>query len=257
MKTFFYSFQSEWLKRKRSASSWLVIAGGFFIPSLILTERLFHVYPTYLANTSGHFWETLYGRNWFLMGVLLLPLGAILATSLITQMEYKNNTWKQVLTLPQPLSTVFFSKLSVILTLMIQFFILFNIGIYLCGVLPALFYKGIPYPAEYFPGLRFLRGNVKFFIDCLPIVALQYLLGLRFRNFLVSLGIGLGLYILSLIALSFKYGFLVPYTYCAFNFNSQDRHVPDWVNTHYWAIGYFTLFTLIAYILYMTKKEKG
>ena len=37
---FFYCFQSEWIKRKRSLASWLVILGGIFIPAIIFIEQI-------------------------------------------------------------------------------------------------------------------------------------------------------------------------------------------------------------------------
>ena len=41
--TFVHAFQGEWLKKKRSLASWLVIAGSFFTPAIrhaITTLRL-------------------------------------------------------------------------------------------------------------------------------------------------------------------------------------------------------------------------
>jgi hypothetical protein len=118
------------------------------------------------------------------MAVFFLPLGAILSTSLIAQIEYKNNTWKQLHTLPLSYTTIFFAKLTVIIVLMLQFFALFNLGIYLSAVVPYLLVGGTPYPAQPLPYALFLNENLLFFVDTLPIVALQYLISLRFKNFL-------------------------------------------------------------------------
>lgn len=54
-------------------------------------------------------------------GSFLLPMGLILATSLITQMEFRNNTWKQLHTTPQKYSTIFTAKFIVIIGLTLQF----------------------------------------------------------------------------------------------------------------------------------------
>jgi hypothetical protein len=90
-------------------------------------------------------------------------------------------------------------------------------------------------------------------------VAIQYLVSLQFKNFLVPLSLGIGLLLASLIAVQWKYGYTIPYTYCMYNFFSsrQPKMLPAGVNFHYWAVGYFVASTLLGYFLYLNKKEKG
>jgi hypothetical protein len=256
MLSFVHSFQSEWLKKRHSASAWLTVIGGVFVPFLILISRLVDFSSLPAGNAAPRLWELLYSRSWQFMAMFLLPMGVVLVTSLVTQLEFRNNTWKQLHATPQRLTTIFFSKLAVIGVLLLQFFVLFNAGIYLSGVVPALF-RGVGYPAEAFPFRAFLKGSGLFLVDCLPIVALQYLISLQFRNFLVPIGAGLGLYVGSMISVFWKYGYINPYSYCALNFLKKNSKVDQSVNIHVWAIGYFVLFTLVSYILYITKKEKG
>lgn len=252
-----YSFQSEWLKRKNSAAAWLTLIGGFFIPAILLLAIVLHYRGFYHEVISPFFWEGLSSKCWQFMAILLLPLGVILTTSLITQIESRNGTWKQVHTTPQPLSTIFAAKLLVILAMMLQFFILFNIGIYLAGALPCLFFRGIPYPREAFPFIFLMKQSLGYFLDSLPIVALQYVLGLLFRNFMIPLGAGLGLFVGSLVALSWKYVYLVPYAYCALSFENRDSPVHFPLNIHLIAGIYFLIFITVGYLLYIRQKQKG
>ena len=69
-----------------------------------------------------------------------------------------------------------------------QAFLLFNIGIYLSAVIPAALFSNIPYPVAPIPYRSFLNTNIRFFVDSLPILALQYLISLQFKNFLVPIG---------------------------------------------------------------------
>ena len=258
MMQFIHSFQSEWLKRKRSASSWLVLIGAFFIPAIMLLAQFITVAELPEASKSPLFWEMIFTQHWESMAIFLLPMGIVLSTSLIAQLEYKNNAWKQVHTTPQWLSTIFFAKLSIIVVMMLQFFVLFNIGIFLVGVIPALIFESVPYPTEPYPFLFFLKENAKFFIDCLPIIAFQFFLSMRFKNFLASVGIGLAMIIGSLMALSWQYGYVVPYTYPAYNYmgilgDSKNTTV----NIHLWATFYFLIITGVNYFLYLNKKERG
>ncbi|MBS0032451.1 ABC transporter permease [Chitinophaga sp. 22321] len=250
--TFLNSFQSEWMKRTRSAAVWLTLAGGAFLPVIILLQRFYFFDTLSKDNSDPKIWEQLYGRSWQFMATFLLPMGVILATSLIGQLEYRNNTWKQLHTTPQSLTTIFFAKLLVILIMLLQFFILFNIGIYLEGLIPALLVKRVPFPAEPFPFMKYLLGNGKFLLTCLPVVALQYLLSLQYRNFLVPVGVGLGIYIFAIMAARWKYGFIIPYIYSVYSLNGQFEE-----RIYLWSVGYFLVTTIIGYLLFIYKEERG
>lgn len=250
------SFRSEWQKKKRSLSSWLVIVGAFFTPAIIFIYKLTKAKYLPQQNVAPKFWENLWTSCWESMAIFLLPIGVILASSLITQLEYKNNTWKQVHTTPQNFTTIFFAKLGVIVVMMLQCLVLFGVAVYLCGVLPGLL-TGAPYPAEPVPYKFFLTQTAQYFIDSLPIIALQYLISLQFKNFLVPVGTGIALWILSIAVLNWQYGYLVPYTYVGFNYLRTIGKINTGINYHAWALSYFAGLTILSYILYVTKKEKG
>jgi hypothetical protein len=259
MQAFIHSFQSEWIKRRRSLASWIVIAGGFFTPAIIIVARIVNSESMPKIYASERFWNMLWRTSWESMAIFLLPIGVILATSLITQIEYKNNTWKQVHTVPLTLTTIFFSKLGVILIMLIQFFILFNIGIYLSAVIPYLVINDLTYPQAIIPVQHFVKENLFYFVDCLPIVALQYLISLQYRNFLVPVGVGFLLWIGAVGILKWKYGFILPYTYGMFNYLKDmpdGKAIIPTVDIHLMALAYFVLFILAGYALYVLKKEK-
>jgi lantibiotic transport system permease protein len=258
--SFVHSFQSERLKTKRSLASWIVTIGGFFTPTIVTIVRLVQHKTLPALYSSNDFWRLLWQNSWESMAIFLLPMGVVLTTSLITQIEYKNNTWKQLHTTPLSLTTIFFSKLAVILLMMFQFFVLFNIGVYLSAVIPYLLVSGVPYPKATFPYSYFLEQNLFYFVDCMPIVALQYLISLKFKNFLVPVGVGFIIWVGALASLSWKYGHIIPYTYCMFYFlmgGVENKAVIPTFNFHLIALAYFVVITLVSYILYITKKEKG
>jgi lantibiotic transport system permease protein len=92
MNSFINCFGSEWIKKRRSFADWLVWTGAFFIPMINLVIYL--VYPNQLKNLHGtdDFWKSIFFKSWESMAILLLPVGIVLAVSLITQLEFKNNT---------------------------------------------------------------------------------------------------------------------------------------------------------------------
>ena len=258
--TFPHAFASEWLKRKRSLTSWLVLVGSLFTPTIVVVARLVRREQLAKIYEATNFWDELWKSSWESMAIFFLPMGAILAASLIAQIEFRSNAWKQVHASPLSLTTIYFAKLSVVLVMMLQFFVLFDVAIYLSGVLPCLLVPGLSYPHAPLPFARFLWEDVLFFIDCLPIVGAQYLISLRFRNFLVPIGVGFMVWVGALAALSWKLGYVIPYTYPMLNYlknGGSGKAIIPMVNIHLWAIGYFLLFTVIGFVLFATKREKG
>jgi len=255
-----HSFQSELLKSKRTVAFWLVVAGAFLTPAIVTIARLIRYKSLPGLYASPDFWTSHWRSSWESMALFLLPLGVILMISLLTQLEYRNNTWKQLHTLPLTFTTIFLSKLSFIIAMVISYFVLFNVGIFLSAIIPYLIVADVPYPQMNVPAGFFLQQNLYYFVDCLPIIALQYLLCLRFKNFLVPMGVGFLLWVGSLASLSWNYGYTVPYTYDMYTYLKSGvttkAIIPD-VNFHAIAIGYFITITLIAYVLYIKKEEKA
>lgn len=259
MITFVRAFKGEWLKTRHSLAGWLVLGGSLFTPLAIIVARLVHhrrLEPIYSAED---FWPHLWQDAWQSMAIFFLPLFAIMVTSLITQIEHRNNAWKQVHTLPLGLGAIFVSKLGVIMLLIVQFFVLFNLGIWLSAIIPYQLTAAVPYPQGAIPFGDFLRDNARYFVDCLPIIAVQYLLGLRFRNFLVPLGVGFLMWIGALAALPWKFGYLIPYTYSMLDYLKHDpgkAFIPT-IDTHLFALGYAVAFIMAAYVLFRAMKERG
>ena len=248
---FIFSLQSEWLKTRRSAASWLCLIGGFFISIIYL---IVFIYKHKSINSyNSNIWEQHFMQLWVNMAGFLLPIGVILACSLITQLEYKNNTWKQLHTTPQSYTTIFFSKFSVIILMTVKFFVFFNIGILLSGIIPCLLFDH-QLPNEGIPIMYFLKGNIKFFITCLPIMAIQYLISLKYKNFVISIGVGLGALIGTLIGLRWKYIYISPFSYCPINIMAPKN---EFINIYVASISYFLILMAASYVLYITKKEKG
>ena len=254
---FINCFAGEWIKKRRSFASWLVFAGGLFVP--FITTIVFIVYPKQIMSlhTSKNFWGGLFEHSWQAMAFMLLPMGIVLAVSLITQLEFKNNCWKQLHTAPASFSSIYFSKLAVLIVMMLQLFILFNIGIYLSGIFPAIFHSEIPFPAYTINYKSIFIENGQFFVLCLPMIALQYLISLQFKNFMVPVGAGLALVVGGLIGLSWKYIYVFPPSYTALHFLQVKSTTIPTHNLVNWSLGYFIFFTIVGYWLYISKKEKG
>jgi lantibiotic transport system permease protein len=258
--SFVHSVQSEWLKQRRSLAQWLVLAGGLFVPTIlfVLRTRRSHLLPA--MHASATFWTTLWTQSWNSMATVFLQMFIIVAVSLIIQLESRNNAWKQLHASPQPLPIIFFAKLTIIVMIVVELFVVFNVGIYLTGVLPSLFFKGVSYPAAPLPMGVFLERNLTFFVDSLPIVAIQYFLALRFKNVMVPIGAGMALWFVAIAAISWEYNYLLPYGYCAMSYVMESgemarRSLP--VRVPVLAFGCFVVFTAVGLAAYVTQKDRG
>lgn len=260
MSSFVNAFRGEWLKRKRSFASSLVLGGSLFTPAVVCAIRLIHYRGLPRLYATDAFWQTMWRDCWESMAIFFLPLGAILATSLITQIEYKSNAWKQVHTLPVSMATVFLSKLAVILLMMVQFLVLFALGVYASAMLPVLLVPGVPVPKGSFWALPILKDSAAYFADSLPIVGAQYLIALRASNFLVPLGIGFMAWIGAVAAVSSRLAIWWPYSYTIIDY-IKDRPKGSIFaaqhQLHWFAVIAFVLTTVVAYAMFVTKAEKG
>jgi hypothetical protein len=254
------ALQSEALKTRRSAALGLVLLSAGFVPSLILVARFFHRASLPALYRGNELWLTLWKQSNQALAVFLLPMLTILVTSLMVQIEYRNNAWKQVHASPQPLLCIFAAKLLVILTAILAFLILHNLGIYLVGMIPAVIYKNVSFPSGRFPFALYADRGLSLFVAALPIVALQYALALHFRNFMTPIGIGMGLWIAAVGCLGWRYIYFIPYGYSAMEFLSVtgERSFPSLpMRLPLLSLGFFGLLVLSGFLVYSTESDRG
>jgi hypothetical protein len=249
--------QAERLKQKGSLSSWLVITGAIFTPLVILVARI--AYPKDLAKTytSARFWEENWTTQWESMAILLIPMGIILAASLITQLEYKNNTWKQWHATPYDLLVLFSAKYFSLFLLSLQFFLLFNGLLWLTTMAVPLIYAHVPFPSEPLPWRFILLQNLHYFVHFLPMIALQFAISLLFRNFLVAIGAGILLWVLAIATLTWAYNYLNPYAHGSLYFLETSGRIQLKTDIVAWSLAYFVLFTISGYLCYLFRNEKS
>jgi hypothetical protein len=247
---FINSLHCELLKIKGSALLWVSIAGSIVL-SMVFTLRFIYLRFHIDLWAEGNAWERLYLQNARPFAGFLLPIGVILICSLITQIEYRNNNWKQLHTTPQTYVTIFLAKFTTLLVVTFIVFFFFNVGVLVNGIAPNLIVSG-SFPRDAIPFHFLLEQTFKSFISILPIIGLQYLLSLQYKNFIVAIGAGLVLYVGTMPMSRVDFSFLSPYSYALHYFDQN-------FNEHHYlrAIIYFVLVFTISFFLYIKKKEKG
>ncbi len=248
---FVRSLESELLKIKGSIITWVSILGGLLL-SVIFTIRYIFIQNHINLWDQLNVWEKVYAINARPFLGFLIPIGVILICSLITQIEYKNNNWKQVHTTPQRYWSIFLAKFVTLIMLTVFVFLLLNIGILLNGIIPCLVLDG-RFPLKPIPMKYFMLETLKCFVLTLPIIGFQFLLSLHYKNFMVAFGVGLTVYVGSMPGIRMgDIAYLSPYS---FVLNYFDEVI---MTKHYWmALVYFVLLFISSYILYLNKEEKG
>lgn len=238
----------------------MVLAGSLFTPAIVAIVRLIHYRQLPALYAVEGFWQNMWRSCWESMAIFFLPLGAILATSLIAQLEFKSNAWKQVHALPLSAVVIFLAKLGVIVVMLAQFLVLFTGGIYVAGMLPSWLVPGVPSPKGSFAELPLLRENALYFLETLPIVAAQYLLALRISNALIPIGIGFLAWVGALAAVASKLAVWWPYGYTMIHYlrtTPKGAHFATYTELPCLAASFFVLLTAVSYALFVTKNEKG
>lgn len=251
------STRAEIIKTKRSASFWLSILGAGVIPIIF-----FLAYVLKPAQSYSHGWNMHFLQGWQVFNAFLLPMFVILICSLIPQIEYKNNAWKQVFASPQTIGNIFLSKYLTILIMILFLFLVFNILMILSAIIPNLFFSKFTFLSKSIDWAELFRLNFKTFVSLLGIISFQYWLSLRFRNFIVPIGIGLGLLVTALILYQFRWEHIykVPYALPVLTMEGMRNTAKSgsMLQNHEWnSIGYFIFFAIIAFQDMRFRKERG
>ena len=254
------STQAEVLKIKRTSSFWLSILGALFVPVIFFCIFTFNPDDDALKGFSTEPWKKMFFLGWEFFSAFTLPMYIILIATLLPQIEVKNNTWKQVFASPQSLANIFFSKFAVVNIMVISCFLLYNVFMLLTGVIVNLMNSRFPFLHNGIDVVLVIRLSFKFYISVLGIIAFQYYLSLRFKNFVAPIGIGLALVIGGVIVfnLHWKHVYTFPYAYPLITSGLSRQTGRPFLETHEWySLGYFVFFMLLGFWDMKMRKEKG
>lgn len=244
------SLRSEINKIKRSNVFWFCLIAGLFVPGIRFIAAL--VTGHHMNEEGAPGWVELITGTFRNMGNFLLPMIVVLAASMITQLEVKNNAWKQVHASPQSYVMIYLSKLTLLFMVLAAFLVFFMFCILLSFGFSTLLLDGA-LPNDSLPWRTIIDLLAQYFWICSPIVFFQYALSILFKNFLAAVGIGLLGLIGSLLALSWTYKWTIPFTFTIHS--SFALPTPD--NFHWYVILHILVLGIVGFVLYTTKKDKG
>lgn len=252
------SLRTEWLKYRRTSLFWLTLLGSVLMPFMkvitcLVNPALFHMM---MARDPWHFFLMI---NWHDTAAVMLPVYVILVCYNIAQTEYRNNAWKQLFTLPRTYADIFFSKFILLQVMTLIFLFFFNV-FYLASGVVMFSIKHVPGITRFaVPWKTMLVLFVRIYVGTLTISVIQYWMSLRFRNFMVSVGAGLGLLFVFLFLGSWFEGHLyAPYLFPLFMFfvghSDEQFSLPL---LYLLCISTFLIALLLAFADIYNRKERG
>jgi len=205
-------------------------------------------------------WGTQFMWGWQSINFFIFPMFIILICTLIPQIEFKNNTWKQVFASPQSLGNIYFSKFLTVHLMTFFFYLCFVFLMIISAVLTNLINSDFTFLHKSINWSQLARLSFKSYLSILGISAIQYCLALRFKNFIAPVGIGLALLVLALIArqVGWEHIYKIPFAHPLLTQETFRREGRPLIENHEWnSILYFVAFTLLGFFDLVFKKEKG
>lgn len=209
---FFRNLKAEFLKCRHTAAFWLTLGGAAFIPTINVIKCLARP-EVFVKAMSDDPWTVWLGDNWQIAAAFFITMYVICVTSLIVQIEFRNNSWKQVYASPRSYADIFFTKILAIFLIITSCFVMFNLFLVACAYITGAVEPRYTFTSHPFPFSVLLSTTWKLLVSILAMTSLQYWLSLRFKNFVIPIGIGLGLFTAGFMIRQWEHIDYYPYMY--------------------------------------------
>jgi hypothetical protein len=254
--TFVRSLRADTIKLKKTPVFWISLLGGVFVTGLLFILHYFSVEEINKPDTNP--WVFYCGFGMTFISILLVVPFAVLVTSSVMFPEHKSESDKYLYALPLAKSQFYFSKLAVILGIIALTYLIFFSAHLLAGWILGFLRPEYEFH-QYSPQiLDFAKMLGHSYMSVLGIAGLHYWLSVRWKNFIIPMGIGLCGYIISVmlsITQRFDLAIYFPYSYPAMIGNElgmeSSAKLTWWVgftNVEWYSIGFLILFAVVGFL---------
>jgi hypothetical protein len=185
------SLRSELLKTKRTASFYLTLVGAAAVPFIFLLNVLTEC----LGETRKDSLNRIFKLSAEMNGLVFFPMFVILICTLLPQIAFRNNTWKQVITSPQKKANVFLAKFLNIHLLLLLFLVANLVFMVLTIVAVHFIDPTLSLLKQPLNKRTVLLNTANAYTTALAVCANQFWIGLRFKNFIVPIATGIALWL--------------------------------------------------------------
>ncbi|MET0391812.1 MAG: ABC transporter permease [Chitinophagaceae bacterium] len=241
------SLRSETLKTKRTAAFYFTLIGAAIVPFMFLFSIVSHGLPGHIEKSKDPITH-MFRLSSEMIGLCIIPLFVVLICTLLPQVEYRNNTWKQVLASPQTKANVFAGKFLNIHLLILLFLVASHLFMWVVVVaahfiLPHLNILGKPFDIY-----ALLKDNWDAYVTVLAIGAIQFWIGLRSKNFIVPVAIGLVCWLAGTVMVLEYHSAMSPYFPYGFHAIRLSPFKPQLTQVEWTSLGYTVLFLVFGFL---------
>ena len=249
------SFRSELFKTKRTAAFYLCLLVAAVIPVIFLIDILTDSgAPLRLQKDP---WNLYAAKGFEILAIMFLPLFAILLTTLQMQIEFRNNTWKQVYASPQTFFHIATAKMLVLHVLVLFFLLTTNVFLFSVLLIGGVTLPQLQLFSHNLDWGMLARLNMNSFVLVMGIISVQFFLSMRFRNFIVPLGIGFALWFVGAMLgfeMNWKHIDKFPHAFTMLQMSKRFPQIEQ--GLRWWSVGYAVLFFAIALLDLRWKRSK-
>ncbi len=202
------SFLTEITKQKKTLALWGTILAPLFV--VTVNFLIYFSHPELLMKQDTNPWLKISGNAINIYTILMLPLLITLIAFIVNNVEHKANGWKHLFALPVSRTNIYISKFLVAAGMVFLSLILFDMFLILSVKLLAAVHPEINF--EKFTMINeIIITSMKIFLASLLILAMQFIISINSKNFLVSIGIGVAGTIGTTMLLSWEHSNWIPY----------------------------------------------
>ncbi len=202
------SLSSEIYKYRSTFLLWFAILSPAFIPAINLVTFL-HSGDKILAR-GGTAWSNLmqYSTG---PANFLFPFFVMIVALFMNQIENNSNSWKLIYAQQNPRWSIYLAKVITYCLILFLGLTLYMGLTYAVGKIVHIVNPELGFGA-YFSFWKMIERSLMLFIGTLGFASIQFWLGQRFKNLMISLGIGVGGIIsFMIVAQGWKYARFHPY----------------------------------------------
>ncbi len=253
---FIRSLTADAIKLKRTPILWIALLGGLFVTGLVFLIHYFSVNEILKPDTNPWIFYCNFGMT-FVSLLLVVPF-VVLVSSSVMFPEHRAESAKYLYSLPLRKSQFYFSKLVMVLGIIALTYLIFFTGHLLSGWLLGFLRPQYGFH-EYAPQTgHFAKILFHSYLSVLGVAGLHYWLSVRWKNFIIPIGIGLCGYIISVIlSMVQRWDMAVYFPYAYPGMVGNELGMGDsaglipigWFNNvELFSVGFCVLFAMIGFI---------
>lgn len=232
----------------------------FLLFPIIITIIVFGYYTTELLQQESvggvNIWLH-YSRVFFQFYYLFYPILAATIAFSLSNIEHRNNGFKQIFTFPVNKFYIYFSKVVLLLfwmfcSLLLAYSLLVISGNMLSYLFPEAGFQ------DYNINSIIVTFFLRIFLTLIAIISIHFFLSLYWDNFIISVGSAVFFVIFGLIVYRWEYSYLIPYCNLMKAFTHFFKGGTDIFSKEIlWSIAYSIIFFLGGYFIMKKKSIKS